>query len=94
MTYAKDIVFQAIDQVNIDHSSNVKLGKADDFLLLDQNSSVDSLLLVNLFINIESLVEEKLNKIISVVDEHSFESDQFPFKNIGNLILHVEGLIK
>lgn len=94
MTCAKDIVFEAIDQVNLDSSSDVKLEKDVDFLLLDQNSSVDSLLLVNLFVNIESLIEEKLNKLVSVVDEKSFESDQFPFKNIGNLILHIEGLIK
>ena len=94
MTYAKNIVYEAIDQLNLDASNEVKIRKDEEFLLLDQNSSVDSLLLVNLFVNIESLIEEKMNKSINIVDENSFDSDQMPFKNIGNLIIHIEGLIK
>ena len=90
---AIDIVYLAIDQVNADNLDGPKIGKEDNFLLLDKDSNIDSLLLVNLFVALESVIETSLGKTVSIVDEGSFESEEEPFKNIGNLVAHVKRLL-
>ena len=94
MSSAQDFVYEAIDVVNDDPSIEIKIEKDPNFLLLDQASIIDSLTLVNLFVGIESLIEDRLGKTISIVNEESFESDQYPFKNIGNLISYIQKLLK
>lgn len=93
MSSAQDFVYDAIDAVNQDPSVEIKIEKSPAFLLLDQASTIDSLTLVNLFVGIESLIEDRLGKTISIVNEESFESDQYPFKNIGNLIDYIQKLL-
>jgi hypothetical protein len=93
MNSAQDFVYEAVDAVNNDPSIGIKIEKDPNFLLLDQASTIDSLTLVNLFVGIESLIEERLGKTLSLVNEDSFESDEFPFKNIDNLINYVHKLL-
>lgn len=94
MSAAQDFVYEAIDTVNDDPSVEIKITKDPNFLLLDQASTIDSLTLVNLFVGIESLIEDKLSKTISIVNEDSFDSNEFPFKNIGNLVNYIDRLLK
>jgi len=93
MNSAQDIVYEAINSINNDSLIVVKIDKDLNFLLLDQASIIDSLTLVNLFVGIESLIEERLGKTLSIVNEDSFASDQYPFKNVGNLIDYVQRLL-
>lgn len=93
MSSAQDFVFEAIDAVNDDPSVAIKIAKDPNFLLLDQASTIDSLTLVNLFVGVESLIEDRLGKTISIVNEDSFDSDEYPFKNIGNLVNYIDRLL-
>jgi acyl carrier protein len=93
MSIAKKIIEQAIANICNDPSVKVVIVNSPDFPLLDNNSTIDSLTLVNLFIEIESLIEKDLGIEISVVTENSFESDAQPFKNVASLISHVDGLL-
>jgi acyl carrier protein len=93
MIFARDFVYDAVDIVNNNPSSGIKIEKDPNFLLLDNASSIDSLTLVNLFVGIESLIEERLGKTISIVNEDSFESDQYPFKSVGSLIDYIQKLL-
>ena len=93
MSSAQDFVYQAVDLVNDDPSIGIKIEKDPNFLLLDQASTIDSLTLVNLFVGIESIIEDRLGKTLSIVNEDSFESDQSPFKNVGNLIDYIQKLL-
>jgi len=89
----KDIVYSAIDSLNQDDAAKVKILKDPDFLLLDADSAIDSLTLVNLLVSIESLLEENFSKSFSIVSEDSITSDDRPFQNIGNLIDYLEKLV-
>lgn len=93
MSSAQDFVYQAVDVVNDDPSIGIKIEKDPNFLLLDQASTIDSLTLVNLFVGIESIIEDQLGKTLSIVNEDSFESDESPFKNVGNLIDYIQKLL-
>ena len=94
MNSAQSLVYEAIDEINLDSSMDIKIEKNADFLLLDDQSSIDSLTLVNLFVGIEALLELRLRKTISIVNEESFQSDAYPFKSVGNLINYVDTLIQ
>ncbi len=93
MASAQDIVYEAINLINNDSLIVIKIDKDPNFLLLDHASIIDSLTLVNLFVTIESLIEEQLGRYISIVNEDSFASDQFPFKSVGNLIDYIQKLL-
>ena len=94
MSIAKRIIDKAIVNICNDSSGKVVIVNSPDFTLLGSDSSIDSLTLVNLFIEIESLIEKDLGREVSVVTESSFDSDSQPFKNIANLILHLDELLK
>ena len=72
MNSAQDFIYEAVDVVNNDSSFGIKIEKDPNFLLLDPASTIDSLTLVNLFVCIESLIEERLGKTVSLVNEDSF----------------------
>ena len=92
MSQAKEIISQAISEIN-EQFDEVNIQNETNFLLLDSESSIDSVALVNLFISIETLIEEKTGKEVTVVKEDSFESDETPFKSVGSLTTYVESLI-
>jgi acyl carrier protein len=93
MSTAQKLVYEVIDTLNSDPSIETRIDKDSNFFLLDDASTIDSLTLVNLFVGIESLIEIRLGKSISIVNEDSFTSDQHPFKNIGNLTNYIQSLL-
>ena len=93
-TLAKQIVDDAIDEINADQDvESSQIDKSSDTPLLSSSSNVDSLTLVRLLITVERLVEEKSGKSVVVVDESAFEAEQSPFSTVGTLVRHVETLL-
>ena len=90
---AKQIIDEAIDEINADQDASGQIDKSSDTPLLSASSNVDSLALVRLLIAIERLVEEKTGKSVVVVDESAFESEQSPFATVGTLERHIETLL-
>jgi serine/threonine protein kinase HipA of HipAB toxin-antitoxin module len=93
-TLAQQIVYTAIDEVNLDQDDvALHIAKSPDALLFARNSSVDSLTLVRLFLTVERIIEEKAAKEIVLVDESAFEEEQSPFATIGGLVNHVDKIL-
>jgi len=93
-TLAQQIVYAAIDEVNLDQDDvALHIAKSPDSLLFAKNSTVDSLTLVRLFLAVERIIEEKAAKEIVLVDESAFEDEQSPFSTIGGLVNHVDKLL-
>lgn len=90
---AKQIIDEAIDEVNLDQDASGQIDKSPGTPLLSDSSNVDSLALVRLLIAVERLVEEKTGKVIVVVDESAFEAEQSPFGTVGSLVSHIEALL-
>jgi hypothetical protein len=89
----KIIIDEAINEVNLDLDHDDRISNSIDTLLLDANSSIDSLTLVRLLIAIERIIEEKTGKNVTVVDESAFETDTTPFASVGTLTAHVKKLL-
>ena len=92
-TLAKQIIDDAIDEINADQDASGQIDKSSDTPLLSSSSNVDSLALVRLLIAVERLVEEKTGKSVVVVDESAFEAEQSPFTTVGALERHIETLL-
>lgn len=90
---AQIIVGEAITEVNLDQDLDDKIINSPEILLLNPESSIDSLTLVRLLIAVERLIEEKTGKSVVVVDESTFEAEESPFSTVGTLIAHVERLL-
>ncbi len=90
---AKQIVDEAIDEVNLDQDAPSQIAKSSETALLSDSSNVDSLALVKLLIAVERLVEERTGKVVVVVDEAAFEAEQSPFGTVGTLTNHIEALL-
>lgn len=90
---AQIIVGEAITEVNLDKDLDDKIINSPEILLLNSESSIDSLTLVRLLIAVERLIEEKTGKSVVVVDESTFEAEESPFSTVGTLIAHVERLL-
>ena len=90
---AKQIIDEAIDEINADQDASGQIDKSSGTPLLSSSSNVDSLALVRLLIAVERLVEEKTGKSVVVVDESAFEAEQSPFTTVGALERHIETLL-
>lgn len=90
---AKQIIDEAIQEVNLDQDDSSQIDKFLEAPLLSASSNVDSLALVRLLIVIERLIEEKTGKSVVVVDESAFEAEQSPFTTVGTLERHIETLL-
>ena len=92
MVKASEIISKAIEDIN-DQFDDINIQNDPNFLLLDSESSIDSVALVTLFISIETLIEESTGKEVTVVKEDSFESEATPFKSVGSLTEYIESLL-
>ena len=91
---AKQIVSNAVEEINVELDEGGKIGLESDFELLSSSSIIDSLTLIRLLISVERIIEEKTGKSVVVVDESAFETEESPFSTIGSLIGHVNKLIQ
>ena len=91
---AKQIVGDAVEEINQELDEGGKVGLQSDFELLSSSSIIDSLTLVRLLISVERIIEEKTGKSVVVVDESAFETEESPFSTIGSLTSHVSKLIQ
>ena len=93
MSLAADIIFQAIDEVNADLEEPLQINKTLDTALFGEDSTVDSLTLVNLVVAIEGAVMEKTGKSIILVDEQVFELPVNPFSSVEALSAHLQTML-
>lgn len=90
---SQELVELAIDHINETDTQGVILDKSPDTILMSSDSSIDSLSLVRLLLEIERLAEEDYNISITVVDESVFEAEVSPFSTVGSLTEHVKRLL-
>lgn len=93
MSLAEQILFEAIDEVNLDQDPLKLIEKKNDVILLGSGSSIDSLALVRLLVEVERLLEESTGKSIAIVDESTFEALDSPFATVGSLTEHLHKLL-
>ena len=72
-----------IDEIQID----------DNFVLFGEGSLFDSILLVNLIVELEMRISEFINSEISLTDDRAMTREISPFDTFGSLKTYIEELI-
>ena len=88
-----DLIYSAIDEVNLDLSDADKLAKNEETLIFGNGSNLDSLGLVNLITIIEQKLEEETGDFISIADEKAMSMESSPFRTVKSLKQYVETLV-
>lgn len=84
-----EIVFNAIDEINLDLVDK-KISKSLDSELYGHKDLLDSFELVNFIVLIEEKIEQRLSTTVSLTDDKALSQDYSPFRTIGTLIDYVD----
>ena len=88
------VIFSSIDEVNQHINSNQKIAKDLDTVLMGENSSLDSLDLINIITTVEENIEDYFNTNITLADEASMSRDKAPFESVRALAEYIEELLE
>lgn len=81
----RNVVFESIDEINSFQATDMKLEKKEDTVLYGQNTKLDSLGLVNLIVDVEQRMSDKLNVTIDLTDEKALSQNHSPFLSVKSL---------
>ena len=87
------IIFEAIDELNLDLEDNEKIQKSEETQLFGSGDSLDSLQLVSLLTIVEQKLEEETGDYISIADENAMSLEESPFKTVGTLKNYINTLL-
>lgn len=83
------IVFECIDQIAFENGGGEVIQKMPTTVLFGEGGCLDSLGLVNLVVALESKVEERYGKTISLADERAMNQKTTPFGTIETLAEYI-----
>ena len=87
------VLYEAIDEVNLDLEEGEKVEKGIDTVIYADGSSLDSLGLVNLITIIEQKIEEESGDYITIADERALSMESSPFQTVRTLKDYIEMLM-
>ena len=85
-----EIVYKVITEMN--EEREVQLELSEDTILFGQDSTLDSLGLVNLIVGVEQLIAEAGIEI-SVTDDRTMSQARSPFRSVQSLVDYVHPLV-
>lgn len=90
----QQIIYNAIDEVNEQLSSEKQLVKSLETVLFGKSSKLDSLSFINLVVAIETELEEEFDILITIANEEAMTLDFNPYKSVQILSEYILKLIK
>jgi acyl carrier protein len=87
------IVINQVEQLNDTFPEAQKITVNENTVLFGSGSSIDSLSLVSIIVDLESLFSEEHGYDISLTDDRAMAREQSPFTNITTLVNYVFELI-
>ena len=88
-----EIVITTINEFNEESDNKIDISNGRESELFGGNSTVDSLELVNLIVEIEENISDKFNKNITITSEKAMSRNTSPFINIGTITDYIEEIL-
>ena len=82
------IIYNAIHELNDEYSLDIKNDESTKII-----NEIDSIVLVNLIVKIESEINKSLAISITIADDRAFSRNNSPFKTVGILTNYILELI-
>jgi hypothetical protein len=90
----KELVFNAIDELNQQMKSDEQMDKSEMLALFGPSATLDSLGFINLITTIEENIEDELDLMVTIIDEKAMSREDSPFLTVGTLIDYLLELVK
>jgi acyl carrier protein len=87
------IVINQVEQLNETFPEAQKITVNENTVLFGNGSSIDSLSLVSIIVDLEMLFSTEYNYEISLTDDRAMAREQSPFTNITTLVDYIFELI-
>lgn len=85
----RNVIYESIDEINSFQAKDRKIEKGEDSILYGQNTKLDSLGLVNLIVEVEQRMTDKLNVTIDLTDEKALSQNNSPFLTVKSLCEYI-----
>ena len=80
-----NLIYKAFESLNAEREPQKQISVGPDTCLFGVDSILDSLSLVSVIVDIESLVSEQFDRVISLTDDRAMSRDPVPFTNVNSL---------
>lgn len=80
-----EVIYKALNSLNEERGSDEQIVVGPDTCLFGANSALDSLSLVSVIVDLETLVSDKFGKSVSLTDDRAMSRDPVPFSSVGTL---------
>jgi len=84
-----DTIFQALRTLNEERSAGDQIEISINTSLFGEQSELDSLSLVSVIVDLETLVSDKFDRKVSLTDDQAMSRDPVPFTNVLTLKAYI-----
>jgi hypothetical protein len=89
----ESIIFEALTTLNNERGSDEQIDISPDTALFGPDALLNSLELVSVMVDIETLSADKFGQAVSLTDDKAMERDPVPFLNVSTLTAYILELL-
>jgi hypothetical protein len=89
----ESIIFEALTTLNNERASDEQIDINTDTALFGLDALLNSLELVSVMVDIETLSADKFGQPVSLTDDKAMERDPVPFLNVSTLTAYILELL-
>lgn len=94
MNYIEDLIYPSLEDIKENLDNPEALILSPETRLFGSESALSSIDMVNLLVDIESLIEDKLNISITIANEKAMSRKNSPFKTVQSLADYIKELVE
>ena len=87
------VIYKAIEAANNLSDAPEPLVSAEETIIFGRGSSLDSLGLVSLIVDVERLLEEEHGVVLTLADDKAMSQKTSPFRTVGTLADYIGALL-
>ena len=88
-----DLIYQALTSLNAEREPDKQIPIGLDTCLFGADSPLDSLSLVSVIVDLESLISDQFGRLISLTDDRAMSREPVPFTNVSLLKSYIVELL-
>ncbi|MCV2360822.1 hypothetical protein LNV08_17755 [Paucibacter sp. TC2R-5] len=88
-----ELIYQALRALNEERAADEQIEIGTSTSLFGEGSELDSLSLVSVIVDLETLVSDKFGRTISLTDDKAMSRDPVPFSDVTSLQAYILELL-
>ena len=88
-----EAIYKALTALNAERGPDEQIAVGPDTCLFGESSALDSLALVSVIVDLETLVSDRFGKALSLTDDRAMSRDPVPFSNVTALKVYLLELL-